>query len=209
MKNGLDPRINDLVAKYPSCQGKQAFLNIVLKAIDYELDTNDAKAVSELCQKLPLEDDVAERYGPKPIVLGLETCPAYRKSLQTNGKATIEPMPRVAGLYHTGTNMLTQALEINFPVTWDPNLKKGINHEPGPSPLQVPWGKHIPSTSRFDNTYPKNNGVDKTKVMPIVVIRDPFFWMQSMVRRSWQVKSVYCSWISTHLCISSVSYTNL
>jgi hypothetical protein len=46
----------------------------------------------------------------------------------------------------------------------------------------VPWGKHLPIQYKYRNTFPPDNMDDPDLVLPIVVVRDPYRWMQSMVR---------------------------
>lgn len=43
------------------------------------------------------------------------------------------------------------------------------------------WGKHMLASRRMTNTAGNDHKVNKTNVMPIVLVRDPYSWMQSMV----------------------------
>jgi hypothetical protein len=99
----------------------------------------------------------------EPIVLGMERCQTYRDNVLPKQRYTA-----VAGMFNTGTNAMEHHLKHNLVQmrsTW-----------------QVPWGKHRMPFVRLSH---KANGLEKedqTKVMPVVMIRDPFHWMQSMVR---------------------------
>jgi hypothetical protein len=161
------------LSKIPSCSGKEKFLKFILMA----KNTTNNYNPQDLCESLPTLQEVANQYGSEPVIYGLDTCQTYRNLLkaEANNGSTLPPMPRVAGLYNTGTNALTRLLEMNFPPA--PVLDTKI------SPYQVPWGKHVPPIHRWTNRCPLNNNESKKHVLPIVVVRDPFFWMQSMVRR--------------------------
>lgn len=53
------------------------------------------------------------------------------------------------------------------------------------------WGKHMPPDwLRLNNTIPKNHkeGNLRFKVLPIVIIRDPFYWMKSMCKEWYDAK---------------------
>ena len=43
---------------------------------------------------------------------------------------------------------------------------------------QVPWGKHMVAKRKWTNTVQNDRKVNKTTVMPVVAIRDPYSWMQ-------------------------------
>lgn len=96
----IQVEIQNLITRYPVCRGKEQYLRIILGA------KGRLRIPSEqwLCQRLPSVDTVAKRYGPKPVIIGIDRCEDYRRLLrpQSNNGTQIEPMPRVAGLYHTG-----------------------------------------------------------------------------------------------------------
>jgi hypothetical protein len=141
--------------------------------------------VSEMCQQLPQWKQVVQLYGDRPVILGLETCVRYRETLeherQSPNNATLmrrstPAAPRVTGLYNSGTNALMVALADNF-VNLDADI---VTTTPdGVGSWEVPWGKHVPPTkgrSRFSSP------TELDAVLPIVIVRDPFRWMASMVR---------------------------
>jgi hypothetical protein len=114
---------NDLVTKFPkTCAGKEAYLKIILSSNhDAAWDALQSSSTEDgssdaICNALPTETQVAAKYGDNPIVYGLETCRAYRDLLLpiNNNGSRLEPMPRVAGLYHTGTNALCRSFSANI-----------------------------------------------------------------------------------------------
>lgn len=104
-----------LMANYsennPDCKGKELYLKILLAA----KDSKHRKHAHLLCSQLPTQEEVIARYGPRPVIVGMETCQAYRDLLrpENNNGTQLEPLPRVAGLYHTGTNALARYLSYN------------------------------------------------------------------------------------------------
>lgn len=99
------------LAKSPSCKSKERFIRIILMQ-----SKNPRLITSQLCDKLPTLAQIEQRFGPKPIIVGLETCADYRALLQPerNNGTAVSPRPRVAGLYNTGTNALARAFQRNL-----------------------------------------------------------------------------------------------
>ena len=82
----------------------------------------------ELYQSLPPWGQVRENYGPKPVILGLERCPAYRAAVPFS-----ERMTAPTGLFSTGTNVFQALMRANcFGYRRDSRR----NHL-----WQAPWGK--------------------------------------------------------------------
>jgi hypothetical protein len=79
----------------------------------------------------------------------------------------------VAGLFNTGTN----AMEFH--------LRKNIA---APSKWQVPWGKHRDPSVRLIHVAPGMEKVEQRDVLPIVIMRDPLHWMQSMCKSPYAAK---------------------
>jgi hypothetical protein len=152
-----------LVQPTPTCKGKTELLTI-LKAAGMKNISTDT------CARLPRWKDVARFYGAEPIVYGLDTCERYRAllSAEANNGTAVEPMVRVAGLYNTGTNALGHLLSYNV---------KDLGHHQN---YDVPWNKHAPPEFKWEKTN-LNNNESKAHVLPVVLIREPFWWMQSMV----------------------------
>jgi hypothetical protein len=61
---------------------------------------------------------------------------------------------------------------------------------------QVPWGKHMMAKFRLQNVAKREEKTNKTSVLPVVVVRDPYSWMQSMCRLhyavSWHSSKAHC-----------------
>ena len=104
-----------------------------------------------------------------PNIIGLDTCQYYRDVVAPNVK---DRYTSAAGMFNTGTNALTFALEHNVQSQISPKM-----------PWQVPWGKHRMEYRRLHHIAPGLNVYNQTQCLPVVIIRDPFAWMQSMVRR--------------------------
>jgi hypothetical protein len=123
------------------------------------------------CHQLPSWSDVVSLYGDEPVVYGLETCQQYRETIQGLG---LEPDPRIAGTFNTGTHLLLDILRLNLP------LKNFSN----PHEMDVPSGKH---TMLADSPWYRDRN-DLAKAgrlygpLPIVVVRDPYRWMNAMCK---------------------------
>jgi len=103
--------------------------------------------------------------------MGMDTCEIYREQV---------PMERrfagVAGLFNTATNAMAYHLVHNLELQteWSP---------------EVPWGKHYSVEAvRLNNTVPGMENADPRDVLPIVMIRDPLFWMQSLCKTPYEAK---------------------
>ncbi|GKY93398.1 hypothetical protein MPSEU_000307400 [Mayamaea pseudoterrestris] len=171
----VEAKVQEMLTLYPdACFDKEPYLRIILSASDAMARRSAAKR-DALCHALPTHAQVVQKYGTKPVIVGLDTCQAYRDLLmpERNDGEQLEPMPRVAGLYHCGTNALCRSL--------NENVKRLPRREF--SPHEVPWGKHLPpDTHRLHNRFPIDNMENQERVLPIVIVRDPFFWFQSMCK---------------------------
>ena len=125
---------------------------------------------------LPKFGEILNFYGP-PKILGLETCAIYRNKTKQKDRH-VAP----AGLFNTGTNLLQELISQNC------YFKNGNKGNFGME-FEVPWGKHIPFTYRYNHTAHTGNnryqGMDPTKTLPVVMVRDPYTWMQSMCKQSY------------------------
>jgi hypothetical protein len=69
--------------------------------------------------------------------------------------------------------MLASALQDNLP---------HLNPSSNQMNWDVVWGKHVPLKYRNENVWPSQDTVlTPDQILPVVVVRDPFRWMQSMV----------------------------
>lgn len=126
---------------------------------------------------LPKWSVVEELYGDRPVVLGLEHCEAFRTQFDPDD-ASIGP----AGMFNTGTNPLAMYISNNC------RLPRNKKDKAGGTRWQVPWGKHAPASRKWTNTAGHDQRVNKTNVMPIVVVRDPYSWMQSMCKHNYEAR---------------------
>jgi hypothetical protein len=143
----------------------------ILKSAGVDSLTNDDIEV------LPTWTQVSSLYGSEPVIYGLETCETYRTTLQQyikNSNTTdYQPAPRVAGLFNTGTNAVSQSMSMNF-IMMDDYMVYNLF-----------WGKHVPPRDIWTRPYPKDR-IETT--LPIVLVRDPMYWMQSMCKAPYNAK---------------------
>jgi hypothetical protein len=139
------------------CSGKERLLEIMVRA-GRNVTKND-------CLQLPLWSQVTSLYGEEPIIIGLETCERYRSAKNE------PPLPRVAGLFNTGTNALERLFNLNFADIGDYRN------------YQVFSGKHVTPSKKWLS---KLNETDVygnfSRHFPVTLIKDPFRWMQSMCK---------------------------
>lgn len=175
------------VQRLPNCRGKERFLEILHTA------TQRIRVRGDICDKLPLPEDVEALYGPDPVVYGMETCSQFRATVQklqqlsgNNSSTIMAPTVRVAGLYNTGTNALVQSLHRNLQQehgVWNVHVQAKADKKQNWWELyNVPWSKHMPLRYRWNYTTAADVELDQRLVLPVVLIRDPYWWMKSMVR---------------------------
>jgi len=138
---------------------------------------------------LPTWTRIKNLYGPKPIILGLNRCEEFRDR--------IEPTTRffgMAGTFNTGTNLIADLMKFNCEIVERMEVygkqSKGVR-------WQVPWGKHYMARYRSSNhSTHSDRDVPKNNTLPLVTIRDPYSWMQSMCRHAyaanWSHNSAHC-----------------
>ena len=130
---------------------------------------------------LPKFSDVLDFYGP-PKILGFETCSIYRKNTRRKDRH-VAP----AGMFNTGTNLLDGLIRENCDLgNTNVNWRYDITY-------QVLWGKHIPFRYRKNRTaYSENTkkykGMLYSNTLPVVAVRDPYTWMQSMCRQPYSAQ---------------------
>ncbi|MGK3734198.1 MAG: hypothetical protein ACI8RD_000438 [Bacillariaceae sp.] len=132
----------------------------------------------ETIDLLPSWTQIKSLYGSKPIIRGLERCEEFRD--------LVEPTTRffgVAGTFNTGTNLIADLMKFNCEIIERMevygNVSRGVR-------WQVPWGKHFMARYRSSNHSTKTDeDVPKEHTLPLVAIRDPYSWMQSMCRHKY------------------------
>jgi hypothetical protein len=140
------------------------------KLVDLLQDAGVEELDIETVLMLPKWSSVTKLYGEGPVVIGLDTCERFRNTAPLDDASI-----GTAGLFNTGTNPFAMYIEANCKMPHNTHDKHGGTR------WQVPWGKHTLASRRMTNTAGHDGKVNKTNVMPIVLVRDPYSWMQSMV----------------------------
>jgi hypothetical protein len=160
----------------PICRDKAPMLQVIAAA--------GVNLTVDLCRTLPPWKNVTKLYGNGPIIEGLETCDTYRDLIRTRGA---EPRPKIAGLWNTGTTALSKYFNINMELY---SVNESIAFP------TVTWGKHTVLRYKYNVTWPRGNREDRDLILPVVIVRDPYRWMQSMCTAhygaSWPVINKRC-----------------
>ena len=140
-------------------------------------------SLQEKLALLPSWNYILEEYGDTPRIVGLETCEQFR-----NSPDPAEHMISVAGTFNSGTNLLATLLWKNCymveRVKKYGRINRGVR-------WQVPYGKHSPvdnETYRQLHRAENERGIDTNNVLPVVTIRDPYFWMTAMCRHQYHMR---------------------
>lgn len=138
----------------------------------------------ELIQQLPTWKQVTDQHGHKPLILGLESCSTFRQQVPA-----VERMLGAAGMFSTGTNLVTVLLKQNCYIP-ERQTMYGVNatKELLGMRWQVPWGKHTPAHYKYQHATTKAAAIDKDAILPVVSIRHPIRWMQSMCKNPYSAK---------------------
>ncbi len=109
-----------------------------------------------------------------PVIIGLDRCKEFRRQWGSNASVA------VASMFNAGSNALTKNLQLNlgipgnnrsFWIMGEANLNGFLS--------QVPCWKHNPII--HDEVIGRQPlSIAHASVLPIVVIRDPYFWRKSM-----------------------------
>eukprot|EP00980_Cylindrotheca_fusiformis_P002299 scaffold535_cov65-Cylindrotheca_fusiformis.AAC.1 len=118
--------------------------------------------------------------GPGPNILGLETCKSFQE-IATFQDDSIEDKRRfigVSGMFNSGTNVLAYLLRENCE----------FENDTGRALWQVPWGKHARATRRDFQTATRYSHYNKTRTLPVVMVRNPYEVLDSMCRNSYSIR---------------------
>ena len=118
--------------------------------------------------QIPRWSVIQDIFGSEPVILGLETCEAYRQAVPLLENRIVAP----AGMFNTGTNL--------FPIFFHQNCQNFTRKL-----MQVMWGKHNVAQARTENfqlNKTKYQGLTNEEVLPIVMVRHPVSWMFSTCR---------------------------
>lgn len=168
--------ISPLMTWEEASRGKEKLLDLLRVGGVNKIDAS-------VVQLLPTWEKVQELYGTGPVVEGLHQCSAFRGDSLG-----------IAGMFDSGTNLAANYLETNcdFPVMW-----------------QVPWGKHVLAEQRQKHVAKgtrERDLVDPSTILPVVMIRDPYFWMQSLCRRNYGAQWLHSSEHCPNLVPNDVDY---
>ena len=153
---------------YSECQGKERFLVLMYSAIPSDEETS-INQTAEKCSAFPVWSETAELYGDRPIVIGMETCEAYRNVLKGR-----RPLIRWAGLQNSGTNALKRTLTKNLPGV----SVKRLNSQY--------MDKHVPLKYWYNNT--RFNDENQRYYLSVIIVRDPYRWANSMCKTPYNAK---------------------
>ena len=140
-------------------------------------------------QKLPTWAQITFQYGTEARLVGYQE--GHCRAFQADGLLG-EKFMAPSGSFNSGTNLLADALVKNCVLPEREakykNMKENKNKLQGVR-WQVPWGKHNPPQDQhFRANFHAPGGysnMDPVQTLPIVMIRDPFRWMQSMCHNSY------------------------
>jgi len=175
--NATESPLEEFQTLATNCRGKERLLRI---AVATGMNRSAAEA---RCDDLPLWKDVVDLYGSQPVILGLEHCAAYRAAVRDHVNRTRDAYPKFGGLqidgmFNVGTNALAQTVLHNLDrgqwVQPDLSLDDPEYWEKIDTYMHgVGWGKH---------TLVKYRPHNAILSLPVVIVRDPYRWMKSMVR---------------------------
>lgn len=151
-------------------EGRERLIDILADAGVEELDVHTIMS-------LPKWSSVTRLYGEGPVVIGLETCQKFRETTPLDDASI-----GTAGMFNTGTNPFAMYIQSNCKMPHNTHDKHGGTR------WQVPWGKHTLASRKWNQTAGRDEKVNKTNVLPIVIVRDPYFWMQSMCTHPYAAK---------------------
>ena len=123
---------------------------------------------------LPTWQAVVDIYGNEPKIFGLDTCGTFQTTIPPS-----EAVLGVAGVFNSGTNLLAELLVANCHLS---AREKKYGYKNKGIRWQVNWGKHQSPKWRLTHDVAEDNMVANENMLPVVSIRDPYLWMQSMCR---------------------------
>lgn len=154
------------IPEWNSVQDKTPIVKLVQEATGTHPDVSTI-------QSLPNVQQVANMYGRDIQIWGLDSCNRFQ-----NSGNPVDHFISTAGTFNTGTNLMAELLIANcyMPKRRAANQGDGVR-------WQVVWGKHTPvfnETVRQTHRTYNDSFVTANNMFPIVTIRDPFQWMQSV-----------------------------
>lgn len=151
---------------------------------DWMREEANLELTPEMKESLPTWEEVREIVGDGPVVLGLESCPRFQKIVPA-----LERMLGAAGMFNTGTNLVTHLLKKNCEIP-ERREKAGPNQSKESYGMrwQVPWGKHTPAKFRKQHSTKMAMEIKKEFILPVVMTRHPYSWFASMCKMRYEAK---------------------
>lgn len=143
--------------------------NIFSLLLDAGIDSLDFATI----RQLPDWKQVSALYyssNRRPVIHGLDTCDMYRQSVPVDQRYVA-----TAGMFNTGTNALSFLLAQNIMTEIKPQW-------------QVPWSKHRLLRISANHTAPNMEQFNRKNVLPIVIVKDIYTWLQSMCRSPYEAR---------------------
>ena len=151
----------------------------ILKDAGVTLTSSDRELLT-----LPSWTKVQELYGSEPVLVGLDTCHTFQTTV---GSQSPTRFVGVSGIFNSGTTAFGISLQANCRFPHHPqNMTNKVLSDSNGMLSQVPWAKHKMATEKDSHTI--HEDIPKENVLPIILVRDPFFWMQSMCKQGYGVR---------------------
>mmetsp|Transcript_4543 Transcript_4543/g.5795 ORF Transcript_4543/g.5795 Transcript_4543/m.5795 type:complete len:396 (+) Transcript_4543:38-1225(+) len=147
-------------------------------------------------EDLPSQSSIEQLYGRGPYIHGLEMCEDFRK--KNSGK---EVMLATGGLFNTGTSFLRRLLSKNCQIG---DVREDIwwKHSPAQWTHKSEFSAHRPNQQTKFGVQPYKHTeyiVEDGKghiryepfyrnILPIISMKDPFYWFSSMCRNRYSAK---------------------
>lgn len=132
---------------------------------------------------LPTWEQVVGLYGDEPVIIGMEQCETFQRRVPR----VDERFLGVAGIFNSGSTAFGISLQANCRYPNHPqNLSNNVLKDCNGMLDQVPWAKHKMASEKYNHTI--HPGIPKDHVLPIILVRDPYYWMQSMCKQGYGVR---------------------
>jgi hypothetical protein len=160
---------------------------------------------AETEQKLPTWNQVTSLYSSEPVIGGLDTCANFRDKVPAERR-----MLGAAGMFSTGTNLITVLLKQNCVIPARAALYGAdATKEKLGMRWQVPWGKHTPARYKTQHHATHASDIAKDDILPVVTIRHPWTWMQSMCKNPYSARWSHWKKCPNLLQEDGVSWNNV
>ena len=152
--------------------------------IEWMKEVAELDLTPEMEEQLPTWPQIREVVGNGPVILGLNSCPKFREMVPP-----LERMLGSAGMFNTGTNLVTHLLKRNCEIPERRELSgPNKSKESYGMRWQVPWGKHTPAKFRKLHSTKKAAAIQKEYILPVITVRHPYSWFASMCKNGYTAK---------------------